>query len=231
MSKFSVIFLAGGYGTRLMKDLVDNDDHDWDYVKNYPKALIKLAGTPLLTHWIAILGPQSDNINKICLVTNDKFYQQFVEWRSNLMNTAIKEKIIVYNNFSSCDENKLGSMVDLQHGINILKAEDEGVDGKPILIIASDTIFSKDFSLDHFLAKYERLKKSIIVAAPCPKEEVHKHGIIEVDSDNPDLPVLSFLEKPLLEETESRIQSPCCYLLSSMSTRCILFHVQYNYNL
>ena len=121
----------------------------------------------------------------------------------------------------AANEDRLGSVVDLQHGINLVKAEDEVFDEKPILIVSSDTIFSRDFSLEHYLAKFERLKRTIIVAAPCPKEEVHKHGIIEVDGDNPDLPVLSFLEKPSIEETESRIQSPCCYLLSPISFRFI----------
>ena len=147
MSKFSVIFLAGGYGTRLVRDIDQCDDPDWEYVKYCPKALIKLSGIPLLTHWITILSSQSDNIHKICLVTNDKFYQQFVDWRSNLLNQNIKDKIIIYNNFSSCNEDRLGSMVDLQHGINLINAEDEVIDEKPILIVASDIIFSRDFSL------------------------------------------------------------------------------------
>ena len=43
---------------------------------------------------------------------------------------------------------------------------------------------------------------------PCPEDEVHKHGIIEVDDYGK---VTSFLEKPKASETSSRSQSPCFY--------------------
>ena len=53
---------------------------------------------------------------------------------------------------------------------------------------------------------------SLIVGAPCPEENVAKHGIVDVDEKGK---VISFLEKPSPTETQSRTQSPCFYLLSS----------------
>ena len=49
---------------------------------------------------------------------------------------------------------------------------------------------------------------ALIVECPCPEDEVHKHGIIEVNDQGK---VTSFLEKPLASETKSRSQSPCFY--------------------
>lgn len=42
---------------------------------------------------------------------------------------------------------------------------------------------------------------ALIVACPCPEENVSKHGIIEIDSNGK---VTSFLEKPKPTETSSR---------------------------
>ena len=53
---------------------------------------------------------------------------------------------------------------------------------------------------------------ALIVACPCPEENVSKHGIIEVDSTGK---VTSFLEKPKPTETSSRLQSPCFYILDA----------------
>ena len=53
---------------------------------------------------------------------------------------------------------------------------------------------------------------ALIVACPCPEENVSKHGIIELDSSGK---VTSFLEKPKPTETSSRLQSPCFYILDA----------------
>ena len=52
----------------------------------------------------------------------------------------------------------------------------------------------------------------MIVACPCPEENVFTHGIIEIDSEGK---VTSFLEKPKPTETSSRLQSPCFYILDT----------------
>merc|ERR1711860_406148 len=52
MSKFSVLFLAGGYGTRLASDVEKSDLLEWKYLKASPKALVRLDGQPLLSRWI-----------------------------------------------------------------------------------------------------------------------------------------------------------------------------------
>ena len=54
--------------------------------------------------------------------------------------------------------------------------------------------------------------RSLILACPCPEEDVSKRGIIEVNEKENDR-VTSFLEKPSPSETNSRLQSPCLYLL------------------
>ena len=59
---------------------------------------------------------------------------------------------------------------------------------------------------------------ALIVACPCPEENVSKHGIIELDSSGK---VTSFLEKPKPTETSSRLQSPCFYILDTLCLTCV----------
>jgi len=214
---FSVIILAAGYGTRLQSDVAQlgQVDSEWQYLLNCPKSLIRLAGIPLLTRWMTDLESLSDKIKTICVVTNDRYFSQLQKWRlQTLTDSKLAEKIVIFNNFTSSNEDRLGSVVDLFHGLNILQS-DSDIKKNPVLIIAGDTIFSEEFSVSSlykdFLGREPGV--SMIIAAPCPEEEVSKHGIIELDTDD-DPKVVSFLEKPQLSETISRIQSPCCYLLT-----------------
>ena len=65
------IILAAGYGTRLGK-----------LTENNPKPLLKIAGKPIIEHIINKLE-ELDIINKIYIVTNDKFEQKFKIWIKN----------------------------------------------------------------------------------------------------------------------------------------------------
>ncbi|GAG02033.1 unnamed protein product, partial [marine sediment metagenome] len=62
------IILAAGYATRL-----------YPLTENTPKPLLKVAGKPMVEYIINKLE-ELDIINKIYIVTNDKFEQNFIEW-------------------------------------------------------------------------------------------------------------------------------------------------------
>ncbi len=90
------------------------------------------------------------------------------------------------------------------------------------MIVAGDTLFHSDFSLPLLIQKFLSLNSKIpssnlIVHCPCPEDRVHLHGIVELKwDDNVQCEkVISFLEKPSPEDTPSRTQSPCCYLINS----------------
>ena len=59
------IILAAGYGIRLHPLTLDK-----------PKPLLNVAGKPIIEHIIEKLE-ELDNIKKIHIVTNDKFYHSF----------------------------------------------------------------------------------------------------------------------------------------------------------
>ncbi len=102
-----------------------------------------------------------------------------------------------------------------------------------MLVIAGDTLFDDSFDLNSFFESFESIDPagSLLVDTTCLEEEVcsvndnklsylalqglqvSKRGILEVEEATGR--VKSFLEKPKPEETTSRKQSPCFYLLHS----------------
>ena len=205
-----VVILAAGYGTRLAADLEDDDTGDWEHIKNCPKPLLPLGNIPLLTRW-AIMLQELKEVETICVITNDKFYQQFATWKTNLGDEELEKKIILYNDFSTCNEDRLGAVTDLHQASQILPPDNN------LLVIAGDTIFRQDFSLRSFLDRLRDLQlqektASLICHTECPENAVRKHGIVEIDQK---MRVTRFLEKPNPSETTSRFQCPCFYILSA----------------
>jgi len=210
------VILAAGYGTRLTRDLHADTSGEWEHIKNYPKPLLPLGNKPLLTRWVLLLHDFKD-LDKICVITNDKFYQQFVTWKASFGDQELESKIILYNDFSTCNEDRLGAVTDLEQAIQILPP------GNNVLVIAGDTMFREDFSLEGFLERLKDLQveektASLICHTECSEEAVKKHGIVELDMKNK---VLKFLEKPDANDTTSRFQSPCFYILSGAAQKLI----------
>ncbi|KAI0237507.1 hypothetical protein LSAT2_011958, partial [Lamellibrachia satsuma] len=75
-----------------------------------------------------------------------------------------------------------------------------------LVVIAGDTLFYDDFDLNEIINKFRGFQRldaeaSLVVYVSCKDEEVHKHGILEVDGTSR---VTGFLEKPQPSETSSR---------------------------
>lgn len=47
-----VLVLCGGYGTRLVRDIVSDPSQQYKHLVNVPKALLPIGDYPLLTHWV-----------------------------------------------------------------------------------------------------------------------------------------------------------------------------------
>jgi len=209
-----VVILAAGYGTRLTQDLQADTSGEWEHIKNCPKPLLPLGNKPLVTRWVLKLR-ELEEIDKICVITNDKFYQQFVAWKDGLEDEELEKKIVLYNDFSSCNEDRLGAVADLQLAAEVLQPYEN------ILVIAGDTIFREEFDIETFCQKKKEIqtdekKACLICHTTCSEDEVHKHGIVELDQN---MKVVKFLEKPNPKDTVSRFQSPCFYILSKAALR------------
>jgi glucose-1-phosphate thymidylyltransferase len=164
------IILAAGYGTRLGK-----------LTENNPKPLLKVAGKPIIEHIIRKLE-ESDVIDNMYIVTNDKFTQHFERWLSDF---DAKKPMMVVNDGTKSNEDRLGALGDVNH---VIKTKNIG---NGIVVIAGDNLF--ELSLGDVLNLFKKKKSNIIVLHDVKDLKLAKHyGVVEVKDDV----VVNFEEKP-----------------------------------
>ncbi len=163
------IVLAGGYAKRL-----------WPLTLDTPKALLPIAGRPILDYIIEKLQALNPPISRIVISTNLRFQAQFQEW----MTTKPRGNVQLVPDDASSEEQKPGAikaMADI-----IASAEDDDV-----LVVAGDGMFDDD------LAGMAQIfiQKSRVVALYQVKslEEAKRCATVTVDKDGK---ILEFKEKP-----------------------------------
>ena len=119
--------LVAGYATRLKK-----------LTENKPKGLLLLNNKPIINYTFEKLE-KIGVIDEAILVSNSKFYEQFLEWAREYKG---KIKISVLNDETTSNDNRLGAIGDLCFAIEKLKVNEE------IMVFVSDNYFTyelKDF--------------------------------------------------------------------------------------
>lgn len=164
------ILLCAGYATRL-----------FPLTENFPKALLKIGGRPLLDYILDEVN-SLEEVDEIYLVTNKKYTPHFTEWVNDKNN---KKPIVVYNDNTTTNDNRLGAIGDIQFVIENAKINDD------ILVIAGDNLFT--FKLKDFV----RFQKNKNESAVCVKEEdnetLKRLGVLTTDEN---LKIIGFEEKP-----------------------------------
>jgi NDP-sugar pyrophosphorylase family protein len=195
------LFLCGGFGTRLEKDL--KTFIKYSHLVGTNKGLLKLANKPLLSYWMEMVKGDA------YLVTNQLHYNQFIEWGQ------IPKDNIYCNSVTSADTRN-GAVQDLKLAIDYFK-----LDLDNLIVIAGDTLLI-DFDITAFVMKCVTLGKPVILNYLISDRECLKSGVIETGYKDSSgfVKVLNFLEKPGPETTASRLGSPCFYFLTpdAMST-------------
>jgi len=181
------LILAAGYATRL-----------YPLTKDQPKPLIKVGDKTIVEHILAKIE-KIDEIDEIFLVTNNKFYQHFVDWHDNYQSN---KNIKIINDGTLSNEDRLGAVGDLNF---VLKKENIKDD---LLLIAGDNLFG--FSLRDFI-NFNKDKKTSIVAFYDLKDLMKVKGKYGVGILNGSK-VIDFEEKPLVPR--SSLASTACYLFS-----------------
>ncbi|KAJ3045273.1 hypothetical protein HDV00_011145 [Rhizophlyctis rosea] len=209
---FNILFLAAGYGTRLHKDIAADPTNTYTPLSTTPKALLPLAGTPLLTHWLTLFRSSLPTYDpsSTYLVTNALHHPQFLAWAST--NNIPTSQIL--NNGTTTNETRRGAVGDLAAAIAHFNLQE-----KDLLITAGDTLFLKDFSLSKFLNLASSTPGSLVTCYSISDAETSKYGILEV-ADPANLPstpqrIIRMLEKPSSSSTTSRLACPCFYYLRS----------------
>ncbi|XP_076812554.1 uncharacterized protein LOC143459338 [Clavelina lepadiformis] len=200
-----VVILAGGFGTRLARDIRNDASGKYKELLHLPKSLLPIGPKPLLSHWMKLFQ-ESDDIEHVHIQTNDHFYEQFMKWSQEW-----PDFISVVNDKTSTNNIKLGAVAALAFAVSSF-----GVEQSDLIIVAGDTLFYSDFDLSKMIDQFRKLKLeiptcSLVTVYDCARDDVVKHGILETNSQNR---VTRFLEKPQPDETQSRSACPCFYILS-----------------
>ena len=178
------IILAAGYATRL-----------YPLTENTPKPLLNVAGKPIIEHIIKKLE-QITHINKIYIVTNDKFEQYFRKWLGNF---DAEKPIEIINDGTKSNQDRLGAIGDINHAIDSKNLDND------IIVVAGDNLF--ELSLMDVANFFKKKKSNVIVLYDVKDTELAKHyGIVEVNNNI----IVNFEEKPL--NPKSTLASTGIYL-------------------
>lgn len=187
------LILAAGYATRL-----------YPLTENFPKPLLEVGGKPILD-WLIDDMAQTGLVDEYIVISNHKFAHIFEEWAAKNDKVVIR----VLDDGTTCNENRLGAVRDIQFAIEELQLDDD------LLVMAGDNLL--DFSLGDFV-RYASEKKATCMMRYYEADEarLHKCGVVEVDADDR---VLSMEEKPA--EPKSHWCAPAFYCYTKDDSRLI----------
>ena len=167
------LILAAGYATRL-----------YPLTKDRPKPLL-LVGKKTIADYLIQKLDEIDRIDTIYIVTNQKFYGVFNDW---LKTVKIKKKIILENDGSTTNEDRLGAIGDIKLALERQHVYDD------MIVLAGDNMFDwglKDFA--DFAAKKPDCFAMGAYDIGNKSKAANTYGVVEVD---PDGKMTNFLEKP-----------------------------------
>ncbi|KAI8929039.1 nucleotide-diphospho-sugar transferase [Entophlyctis helioformis] len=211
MAACNVLFLAAGYGTRLEHDIRTHPSPAYAHLLGLPKALLPLAARPLLTHWLAVLAscPRTPP-PRVFVVTNARFGDQLAQWAL----AAGIPPAHVLNNRTTDAAGRRGAVRDLGDAIAHF-----ALAAQPLLVVAGDTLFLRDFDLQAFLACADAAvdADALVTGYTVARDaDTLKSGIMclsNTDTVGAVHRVTAFMEKPSPDETDARTACPCFYYL------------------
>lgn len=169
------IVLAGGYAKRL-----------WPLTLNTPKALLPIAGKPILDYIMEKLEAFNPPLKKVVLSTNQRFQPQFKEWIASKK----YRNVIVIPDASETEEQKPGAIKAMAN-ITAFANEDD------VFVIAGDGMFSDDLS-GMVEAFYQKKVAVVALYEARNLEEAKRCATVKVDKKGK---ILNFIEKPLAPKT------------------------------
>ncbi len=169
-----VIILAAGYATRL-----------YPLTLSRAKPLLPVAGKPMIDHVLDNLTPIG-GLDRICIVTNAKFAQQFQAWADDYRAHKARLDFTIVNDGSTDDKNKLGAIGDLHLVLTREKVNDD------VIAVAGDNLFSQ--SLEEF-GRFCRAHQAPVLGVydVGNLEEIKKYNAITINGEGR---ITFFEEKP-----------------------------------
>lgn len=183
----NAILLAAGYATRL-----------YPLTKDRPKPLLPVGGRPIIDYLVERLD-QAEEIERMVVVTNDRFIGHFVEWGRDVETSTPLE---IINDGTTSNEDRLGAIGDVNRAL-----EEADMFAQPAYVLATDNL--PKFDLTEIVDLSQQEGASAVFALPVPdRSELTRMGVADVGSDGR---IVSFEEKPKDPQGEYRVPPFYCY--------------------
>ncbi len=115
------IILAAGYATRL-----------YPLTLNTPKALLTIGGKSIIDYIVDEINTINE-IDEIIVVSNHKFYNNFIEWEKSKFNS---KPIKILDDLTTDESNRLGAIGDILFTIEKENIQDS------LFVVAGDNLFT-----------------------------------------------------------------------------------------
>jgi glucose-1-phosphate thymidylyltransferase len=188
------ILLAGGYATRL-----------YPLTKDRPKALLPVAGKPILDHVLEDLEA-SEHIDRMYLVSNEKFAGDFAKWERQREGG---KPLTVLNDGTTSNEDRLGAIGDIQF---VIENSDVPIE-EGVYALGTDNLADFDITEIVDLA-LEREASAVFASRIEDRQRLCRMGVATVDDEGR---LVDFVEKP--DEPPSDLAVPPFYVYSPEAAR------------
>ncbi|MDP2928611.1 MAG: nucleotidyltransferase family protein [Candidatus Omnitrophota bacterium] len=167
-----LLILAAGYAVRLHPLTLST-----------PKPLLPVGGRKIIDRILDKTTP-IESIDAIYVVSNRKFFQNFVEWRKSRKDGS---RILLVDDGTMTNDTRLGAIRDMDLVIKEGSIDDE------LLVIAGDNLFDLDLGIFLKFAQLHNDGVSVALRDVGSLEAAKKFGVVRIDDDGK---VTEFEEKP-----------------------------------
>jgi glucose-1-phosphate thymidylyltransferase len=204
----TLVVLAAGYGVRIAEDLEKIPS-----LRGKPKALLPVKEKPII-EWLLHGVEAIKEIRRIIIVTNDKYFGDFLAWRRR--NPKWKNVKIISDGTNSNDTRR-GAIGALRFAV--IREEIRA----SVLVIGADNFFDGTFQgvVDEFL--HHNTGVVVVHDEGSAERVAGRLGVVRVDADER---IIDFEEKP--ENPKSALASTLCYLLTAGNVRLLKAYTRGN---
>ena len=170
------IVLSAGFGTRL-----------YPLTKDTPKCLLEIGGQSIMEKILYDIE-KIEEIDEVVWVSNAVFYEKFVKWSEE--HKDLKKDIYLLNDFSTCNENRLGSIGDIKYALDFLMNKNGDLDD--VMIMATDQFYT--FDLQDYINFFKEKNADVILGSYSNDSSLLRRCMVAVLDENNK--ALNLEEKP-----------------------------------